>query len=108
QRGLAALGHETAAVPGRGQHERIRYPVVAAENSALAAGRGLEQVGIDTTRFEPAPGAGGKPGDTDGAAQRPPEAAAPSRAHIARHAHLLPCAEAKIESCNFEEMHRHD
>ena len=98
-------GTRRPAVPGRGQHERVRHPVVACENSALAAGRRLEQVGIDATRLERAARAGGKPGDADCAPQRPPEAAAPGRAHIARHPHLLPCAEAKIEGCNFERAH---
>jgi hypothetical protein len=105
QPGLAARGHQTAAVPGRGQHERVRHPVVAGENSALAAGRSLEQVRIDAARLERATRAGAEPSDTDGAAERASEAAAPSRAHIARHAHLLPRAEAEIEGCNFERAH---
>jgi hypothetical protein len=62
---LTAFGHETAAVPGRGQHKRVRHPVIAGENSALAAGRGLEQIGIDAPRLERATRAGGKPGDAD-------------------------------------------
>jgi hypothetical protein len=47
-----------------------------------------------------------KPRDAERAPKRSPETAAPNRAHIAQHVHLLLRAEAKIEDCNFNEVHR--
>jgi hypothetical protein len=55
--------------------------------------------------LERATRAGAHPGDTDRAPQGAAEAAAPSRAHIARHPHLLQRAEAEFEGCNFERAH---
>src|SRR6516162_4293817 len=101
----AALGRWPSCARGRRNRTSARTNRPSHRARPLRAGRGLEQIGIDATRLERTTRAGAQPGDADRTPQRAPEAAAPSRSHIARHAHLLPRAEAKIEGYNFEGMH---